>query len=210
MDWTGQCYGLPATPTTDILSKVLDSFSYDLIFYITIRNSNIGHNYIPKVCLALSAACLVISEGLDHFSRKMHKRQAALEHINKVQRRLTNAYIADIFSGSNTLSSKTPKCLACPGPALLAPPHRASHRDLQLQHCLPTLRSDHPPCLDALLDHFRWKHLLNTTYVFALIRCWGHLSHFRNKKCSEQVSSPSSHDNWSHDPSPGTSLQFCH
>ena len=26
MDWTGQCYGLPATPTTDILSKVLDSF----------------------------------------------------------------------------------------------------------------------------------------------------------------------------------------
>ena len=89
MDWTGQCYGLPATPTTDILSKVLDSFSYNLIFYITIRNWNIGHNYIPKVCLALSATCLVISEGLDHFSRKMRTRQAALEHINKVQRRLT-------------------------------------------------------------------------------------------------------------------------
>ena len=116
---------------------------------------------------------------------------------------------ADIFSGSNTLSSKTPKCLACPGPALLAPPHRASHRDLQLQHCLPTLRSHDPPCLDALLDHFRWKHLLKTTYIFALIRCWGHLSHFRDKKCSEQVSSPPSHDNWSPDPSPGTFLQFC-
>ena len=24
MDWTGQCYGLPATPTTDILSKVFE------------------------------------------------------------------------------------------------------------------------------------------------------------------------------------------
>ena len=41
------------------------------------------------MCLALSVTCLVISEGLDHFGRKMHKRQAALEQINKVQRRLT-------------------------------------------------------------------------------------------------------------------------
>ena len=164
MDWTGQCYGLPATPTTDILSKVLDSF-----LFITISNSNIGHKYIPKVCLALSVTCLVISEGLDHFSRKMHKRQAALEHINKVQRRLTNAYIADIFSGSNTLSSKTPKCLACPGPALLAPPHRASHRDLQLKHRLPTLRSVHTPCLVALLGHFRYIETLVQNDILA--RC---------------------------------------
>ena len=160
------------------------------------------------MCLALSVTCLVISEGLDHFSREVHRRPTTLQNINKVQRRLKNTSLS-FFSGPNTLSSKTPKRLACPGPALLAPPHRASHRDLQLKHCLPTLRSDNPPCLDALLDHFRWKHLLKTTYIFALIRCWGHLSHFRDKKCSEQVSSPSSHDNWSPDPSLATFLQFC-
>ena len=84
MDWTGQCYGLPVTPTTDILSKALDSFLNVLIF------QTFDDFPFPQVCLSLSVISLVISEGLNHFSRKAHKGATTMSEINKVFKNFEN------------------------------------------------------------------------------------------------------------------------
>ena len=96
MDWTGQCYGLPATPTTDILSKALDSSSNVLIF------QTFDDFPFPQVCLSLSVISLVISEGLNHFSRKAHKRPTTMREINKVFKNFENiAYTSFRFKVFN-------------------------------------------------------------------------------------------------------------
>ena len=98
---------------------------------------------------------LALSLGSKTFSAKTFKTFLALPFGSKT----LNALFA-LPLGSKTHSAKTPKYLACLGSTLLAPPHRDSCRDLQFKYCLPTLRSDDAPCLDALLDHFRCKEPL--------------------------------------------------
>ena len=44
----------------------------------------------PQVCLALSVICLFISEGLNHCSRKAHKRPTTMMEINKVLKSFEN------------------------------------------------------------------------------------------------------------------------
>ena len=90
MDWTGKCFGLSSTPTTDLLSKVLHFlFNFANDFY---------HSLLPQVCLALSFICLIITEGMNHCSRKVPKgRRRTLQDISKGQRRsvqrLRNAWL---------------------------------------------------------------------------------------------------------------------
>ena len=95
MDWTGECFGLPSTPTTDLLSKV------DSILTFFLSNSSMWmlyHFFIPQVCLALSVICLMITEGMNHCNRKIpYGRRMTLHEISKGQRRsvqrLRNAWL---------------------------------------------------------------------------------------------------------------------
>ena len=36
MDWTGECFGLPSTPTTDLLSKVVHIFCKEVLSHLVL------------------------------------------------------------------------------------------------------------------------------------------------------------------------------
>ena len=56
--------------------------------------------------------------------------------------------------------------MASLGSTLLALAHGASSPDHQLKHCLSALWSSHPPCLDALLVHFRFCNICSDRACF--------------------------------------------
>ena len=133
----------------------------------------------------------------------MHKRQAALEQINKVQRRLTTrlltfsqVQIRSVQRLRNAWLALAQLCWLL----LTELPTEISNSNIACQLC-------------GAFTHLAWMLFwftsgvsLENTLDFIFVRCWGHLSHICDEECSEQVSPPPSHYNRSHDPSPGRVL----
>ena len=133
----------------------------------------------------------------------MHKRQAALEHSNKVQRRPTTrlltfsqVQIRSVQRLRNAWLALAQLCWLL----LTELPTEISNSNIVCQLC-------------GSMTHLAWMLFwitsgvsLENTLDFIFVRCWGHLSHLCDEECGERVSSPPSHHHRSHDSPPGCLL----